>query len=381
MTDIEPASRTSAETVAQVCFSRAEGGLEGSVAELAIRFANEGFRSVCICPEGSFVEKRIRASGADVEICSVEAKGRYFDKKASAALTTTFQKYSITNVVLHSLRDIWLVYPALWGRRSTRLIGICHMFIRNVNKRDPLHRILYRRFQHVVALCESQRAELLKCVPLKPVKCSVIPNGVDTQRFRPMRPSIELRQQWKVASGQLVLGYVGRLDRQKGLLELVEAMSLLEAKGRPKLVIVGDETLGEPGFKKELEQLIERLSLSNQIVLVPARSDVPEVMNSFDIFVMPSYEEAFGKVLIEAMACGLPCISTNAGGPVEILKNGIIGLLTQPKSATALAATIVTLIQDKALRQKLGALARQTVVEEYDSQTVLNKLQSIILGQ
>lgn len=362
--------------VTQLCFSKAKGGLEMSVVSAATLFAKRGYHSSVICMKGSFIEQALsKVSG--IEICAISVNRRYVDWRASMAIRYFIRKIKTDTILLHSLRDIWLTYPALWMMNTVRLVGICHMSVRNVNKKDLLHWILYRRFQHIVALCEAQKKELLECIPFPEEKCSVIPNGLDIQRFYPKPKNEELRKAWNVEPDQLVIGYVGRLDRQKGIIELITALKLINIPSA-KLIIVGDETVGEFGFKDELSARIAQLGIGDQVTLIPGRSDIPEVMSAFDIFIMPSYAETFGVVLLEAMACGLPCISTNVGGPVDILKSGEIGLLVEPKSPESLADAITMLVQSQKLREEFGSLGRRTVVERYDQNVVFERLEAVV---
>ncbi len=352
-----------------------------STVDFAVQFAARGYRSFCICPRGSFIERVLNEKHPDVLVCSVDVRRRYLDWRTSKKISNFLKEHSISSVVLHSLRDIWIVYPGLLGLPDVRLTGICRMFVRNVNKKDFLHRVLYRRFQSIVTLGRSQQKELLNCVPLREEICSTIPNGVDIERFRPGLKNGELRKTWGAADNQLVLGYVGRLDPQKGLSELISALKLISEEQRPKLIIVGSETAVETGYRLELINMIERLELKDWVNLEPETQDVPTVLGSFDIFVLPSYEEAFGRVLIEAMSCGIPSISTNRGGPAEILDGGEFGLLVEPKSPQELADAIAALCGNSNLRRSFGELGRKIASERYDRKQIFPKYEKIILGE
>src|SRR5690606_21359606 len=96
------------------------------------------------------------------------------------------------------------------------------------------------------------------------------------------------------------------------------------------------------------------------------------------IFIMPSYEESFGLVLIEAMASGVACISTAAGGPLEILEGGRVGLLAQPKSSASLTEQLRKLISQPELRKQLAEAGRKKAVETYDSRIVFQRLKDLI---
>lgn len=360
--------------IAQICFSTAKGGLESSVVDMAAEFGKRGYASYCVCTEGSAIQDML-ASRPHVKTITVQAKRKYFDWPTSRAIARFIDREQIDTLVLHALSDIWLVYPSVMFRPQVKVFGICRMFIRNVNKKDFLHRLLYRRFTKVIALAQNQLEELLNCVPLRREDCLIIPNGVDTKKFLPGGRNESFRSELGIGAGDILIGYVGRLDRQKGILELLEAMSRLDTQPLTRLVLVGDETPDQAGFRDEILATIEQLKITDRVRLVPHRSDVPEVMKAFDIFVMPSYEEAFGKVLIEAMATGLPCISTNAGGPAEILEGQTAGLLVKPKSSEELTSALKRLIERADLRQSLAHQARLTAERKYEKTLVFKKIE------
>ncbi len=97
-------------------------------------------------------------------------------------------------------------------------------------------------------------------------------------------------------------------------------------------------------------------------------------MAALDVFVLPSFSETFGLVVVEAMAMGRPIIATNAGGLPEIITNGKTGLLVQPQDATAVAWAIHRILADAALRQSLGRLAREEAVKRYDFDSCVDSL-------
>jgi glycosyltransferase involved in cell wall biosynthesis len=126
-----------------------------------------------------------------------------------------------------------------------------------------------------------------------------------------------------------------------------------------------------------VRERLKSLNLANKIFLTEFRKDVPEVMNALDVFVMPSYEENFGNVLLEALASGLPTIGTNSGGTPEILDQGETGLLCEPRSADALAQSMIKILQPSVaadLRQKARAKAER----DYDMNRVFQRIESLV---
>jgi rhamnosyl/mannosyltransferase len=201
-------------------------------------------------------------------------------------------------------------------------------------------------------------------------KCEVVPFGVDLEKFKKF--DLEKVQKIKEKYGNFVL-FVGRLNYYKGLRYLIEAMKDVKAN----LVIIG-----EGPEKSNLISQISKLKLENEIFLLPFQPE-EELINFYhacDVFVLPSIfkSEAFGLVLIEAMACGKPVISTELGtGTSFVNRDGVTGFVVPPRNAKALAEAINKILSDKELAQKFGKNAQNLVIENFSLQKMIEKTKSI----
>jgi glycosyltransferase involved in cell wall biosynthesis len=139
-------------------------------------------------------------------------------------------------------------------------------------------------------------------------------------------------------------------------------------------LIAGDETVGEHGYKEYLLRLCKKLDIEQYVKYIPFTNDVPRLMAALDVFVLPSFSETFGLVVVEAMAMERPIIATNAGGLPEIITNGKTGLLIRPHDATAVAWAIHRVLSDTALRSSLGHLAREEALKRYDFDNCVDSL-------
>ena len=208
---------------------------------------------------------------------------------------------------------------------------------------------------------------------------TVVPGAVDVTRFRP-------RDGW--APGAFAdpaaprLLYHGRVDRRKGALDLVDAFALL---GRT----VGS-SLGEPrpaarlvvsGVGPDSDAVAERvatLGVADRVTLLgpAAYDDVPGVYRAGDVFVSPTYAEGFSNTILEAMACGLPVVSTRSVGVVDCLRDGDNGLLVEPGDVPALAAALARLLDDSVLRARLAERALAEVRAAYAWPAVVQQIVS-----
>ncbi len=185
-------------------------------------------------------------------------------------------------------------------------------------------------------------------------KITVIPNGVDTKGFTPSGDKINL-------DGDPAILYVGKISLEKGIDVLIKALRLLKDDLRKaKLHIVGSGSWMDRAIL-----LAQKLDVHSYIRFhgkVP-HSYLPYVFRGADIFVLPSRVEAFGIVLLEAMACGLPVVASSVGGIPEIVENSENGILVPPNDPVKLSQAIVEIHSDSDLRRKLSANALQTALK------------------
>lgn len=182
---------------------------------------------------------------------------------------------------------------------------------------------------------------------------TVVPNGVDLEQFSEISALRQpMRRKLGVPDTDLVLVFVGRLITSKGLDYLLRSMpAILQQVSNSRLVIVGDGT-DRPLLKK----LTLELKLQDKVLfagMVP-NEEVPGYLAASDIFVFPSLSEGFGIVVVEAMASGLPVVTTNVTGLPEIIEDGRNGLLVEPESPEQIAEKVLLLAKSDALRKSMA---------------------------
>ncbi len=196
----------------------------------------------------------------------------------------------------------------------------------------------------------------------------MIPNGVDAAEYsRDDKTRHRLRGQWGIAPREILLAFVGRLGREKGLETLLAAMQLLAGRdAAAKLIVAGDGPR-----RKMLQQFMASDPFGERIRWLGFVTDVRGVLSAADIFVMPSRWEGFGLAAAEAMAAGLPVVATSVPGLKDLVVDGRTGLLIEKDDATALAGCIEQLCQDAGLRRRLGEAGRRRVIEQFDVATTI----------
>jgi glycosyltransferase involved in cell wall biosynthesis len=198
-------------------------------------------------------------------------------------------------------------------------------------------------------------------------KSVTILNAIDTREFSPAVPREPFRREVELAADEPAVGIVGRIGQGKGHATFVEAaIGLLGAGTQGQFLIVGDPLFEEDGWRTDvLRGRVKDAKLEGRIRFLGFREDVPRVMRGLDILVLASDAEPCGRVLFEAMASGTAIVATDTGGTPEIVRDGAEGLLVPPRDAAALADAIRRLLDDPALRRRLGQAGVARVQAEF----------------
>ncbi|MBU8881155.1 glycosyltransferase [Bacillus sp. FJAT-29790] len=203
-------------------------------------------------------------------------------------------------------------------------------------------------------------------------RISIINMGVNRDVFKPIS-KIEARKTCDIKTEEIPILYVGNLIKQKGLLELVEAIRLLK-KSEPnvRLFLIGPDK--DQSFKKELFERIQQLNINNEVSYLGVKSqkEISEWMSASEVFVLPSHIEGFGLVALEAMACGTPVVGTNVGGLKYLLADGA-GKIVPVKDAEALSEGILHILTSKENKDMLVKNGEEKA-EENDQEQMLNRV-------
>jgi glycosyltransferase involved in cell wall biosynthesis len=240
-------------------------------------------------------------------------------------------------------------------------------------------RAIYGRADAFACISHEIEREVLGCgIPRNRVH--YLPNAIDMSKFKPASSveRDELRRRFDVPADAVVCLFVGRLSREKGLMELMQAWRLV-APARAVLLVVGPDMDDHPwnvGPAARAFTADNRLTAS--VRFLGPMVDVRPALGAADVFVQPSHFEALGLSAIEALASGLPVVASAVGGLLEFVVDGQNGRLCPAEDPPALAAALGPLVSDAGLRQRLAAGARRSVVDEYDERVVFGRFASVI---
>lgn len=279
--------------------------------------------------------------------------------------------------ILHvnSSRDNWI------GALACRLLSPRPKLVRTRHISTPLNRnlatrLLYRRLidQVIVTGGERTRQALIERDGLPADRVAAFPIGLDLEYFRPAAPTRDLRLELGLPSGQLLVGMISYLRSYKGHEYFVEAAAQV-ARRRPEATFL---IVGEGPEESKIRAQIDSLGLEKRVRMLGFREDLLDVFRSLTLFVIPSVEgDTIPQALMQALAMGLPVVSTTVGSIPDVIRNGETGLVVPPRNATALAEQVDRLLGDAGLRRRIGAQGRALVERCYSLDQMLDQLEAV----
>ena len=274
----------------------------------------------------------------------------------------------------------WLPTANTLGRVAALAAGGVPVLIASERSKDAwkgaarliADRILAKRTTRLVTNAEAVRDFLVNEIELPKEKIRVIRNGLDLAEFDAAAakgPSEALPD----AEGCTVVGAVGRLERQKGMMDLIQAFGRLPYDlQHVKLWIVGEGPL-----ERKLQRKVIETGMQERVRFLGARSDVPALMTRFDLFVLSSLWEGLPNVTLEAMAARRAVVATKVDGTPEAVTHGWTGVLVPPSNPGVLAQTIERLLRDPALRRKYGDAGRLKIEQRFGLDRMVTETQDM----
>lgn len=342
------------------------GGMENGVVNLINHMPTERFRHAIACIE-DYSDFRLRIRRPDVEVLALHRsrigiwamRKRLYElcRDMRPAIVHTRNRSGLDALLPARLAGVRIRVHGEHGRDVDDLDGENNKLV----LLRKLHRPLITRY---VTVSKDLQNYLIRRVGVPPQRIRQIYNGVDTDRFRPSdKKQAGILPAHCLGEDTLVIGTVGRLQAVKDQATLIRAFGLLVEQipdQKIYLAIVGDGPL-----RPALEALIAELNLEGRVFLTGALEAVPEALNIFDIFVLPSLGEGISNTVLEALASGLPVIATAVGGNVELVQENRCGYFFQPRDARTLMQLLLRYVENADLRRAHSLAARETALREY----------------
>ena len=358
----------------------ATGGMENGLVNLINNLPESRFRHAVACIE-DFSDFRRRLTRADTPVIAFH-RSRIGVWRLRQGLFRLCRQLRPTIVHSRNQSGLDALLPA-------RLAGVSHCIhgehgwdVDDLDGRSikpallrGLHSPLVDRY---ITVSSSLKAYLVKRVGISSGRITQIVNGVDTARFAPpIERGQRLLPEGFTGPNRLIIGTVGRVQPVKDHETLLRAFARLvmsegKAGTRARLVIVGDGPL-----RDSLIRLADALRVSSLTWFPGSVDTVPELLQTFDIFVLPSLAEGISNTLLEAMATGLPLLATATGGNLELVSDHVNGRLFQPGDVAALSSLLSQYLADQSLLHRHGNKAREMAVQRFSLPAMLDQYQAV----
>jgi glycosyltransferase involved in cell wall biosynthesis len=345
------------------------GGIESHSETLAALLSKHGHKVVMGCwNEGS-----VRVAGGLVLPSRRITIVNSGDIPAMVKIIRVCLKDAIQVIIANSGREYW---PAAIAAKIARTKVV---FVRH--QMDRLKKttcwLVNNHVDRVVAVSGAVKDALIES-GISREKIDVIYNSIPLERFNPGTVERDaVRRELGIDSDSIVIGTAGKLNQGKGVFDLLSAVHrLMETYPNVRLIFVGDGS-----ERTRLEQETQRLSMHDKVIFPGVRDDMERMYAAMDVFILPSTcREAFGMVLIEAMAMSKPVIATTMGGIPEIIDDEVNGVLVPPQDPDAIAHAIARYIEDGAFSRKVALEGRKLIEQKFSDKAMGDSFENILMN-
>ncbi|MCP4482672.1 MAG: glycosyltransferase family 4 protein [bacterium] len=302
---------------------------------------------------------------------------KYIDLYSIYNIGKILKEFQPEIVHIYFISDIWLVVPAVkLFSPKTKIFLLRSM--QSSPMKDFTRTKLFAGLNKIITMSDFITEDFLSKTNVLPEKVQTIYIGVDPQDFegpaKQNQPNI-LKQKYNLDKETLLVGLVGRIDKAKGQDKFIEAIKQIceQTTKNVKFFIVGSAEKGAgEDYVNTLKARATKLHIYDKVIFTGFRSDIPDIMNALDIAVFPSKNEAFGLVVIEAMAASRAVIGFNRGAFPEIILDQKTGITTDYEHS-ALSKGILELIEDDKKRKKFAKAGRKRVIEKFTLDETITK--------
>lgn len=368
---------------------KTSGGMQTHICGLLSELDRSKFEPIVISPAApklfSFLDD-LGIDYYDIEMAdSISPKADY---RSARSVADVLHKVKPDIVHMHGNKAAVVGWMASHMRKVRHMVTTVHNFPSNLNPSSRYYfvakqanRVILNGADRLIAVSSEIGRCLTNEVGIAQRKIDVIPNGIDVGEWDGYRNSLrtgradasnvgsDIKKTLELPNNAVLLGAMGRLVPFKGHGVLLQSMARVAASHPDVyLLIIGDGPL-----RNELEAQANELGLSKRVKFLGFVDEPARYMAALDIFVLPSIKEPFGIVILEAMALGLPVVSTNGGGVPDIIEDGVSGLLAKPDDAGSLADAIEGMIADRDLRGRLAQYGLQMVTANFTIKSMADK--------
>ncbi|MEW6201092.1 MAG: glycosyltransferase family 4 protein [bacterium] len=340
------------------------GGVETHVVSLAQGMVGLGHEVMVVSNGGALVPK-LKEWNVEHLSMPVHSKSPVTIRKMAGEIRKVIHARGFDIVHAHSRVPAWIAYFATRGEREVFVVTAHGQYAPHFGSR------VMAWGDRVICVSRVIRNHMVELLDTPPLNTTVIYNAIDVQEVEEIRRHIKPPEQLKGELGlppdAPLIGVIARLTATKGVRHFLEALALL----RREMAKLHGLVVGDGPLRNELQETAHSLGLENSVVFSGVRTDVYDILNALDVYVVPSIYEGFSLGSLEALSCGVPIVATRVGGVPEVLTDGETALLAEPRSGEALAEKVRLMLTQPELRRRLVDAGGRVVREKFSKEKMI----------
>ncbi len=355
--------------VLALCLSPDQGGLELYILKL-LKYYNESGQNITVaCSKGSYISKNINSN-------KIECYSSGLFKKVFNFFM--IRKHIIDNnlTIIHVSwsKDIFLsIMLKIFTPGAIKVIFYRQMKISR-SKKDMYHKLIYRHIDSIMVITDKLKAEAMKNLPVESKKIHKLTYGIERPPYDKLIEKSSFFETDNMNPKTFSIGIFSRIEEQKGQHLVLSAIN--KSKHDLQLFIIGH--CMDDKYKNKLHTMAIDYKLSSKLKFIDFVTSPMSYMPCFDLIILPTYEETFGLIVVEAMLMKVPVIGSNAGGVPEIINDGDNGLLFETRNDNDLVKKIDYIIENKGIREKIIKNAFEYASKNYDNAQHFTELEKIM---
>ncbi|MBP2678926.1 MAG: glycosyltransferase [Deltaproteobacteria bacterium] len=349
------------------------GGAEIQLLNLVRHLDRDRYSPVVLCiGKNGPIGEEIAKEGVPVTELGLLRKGGG-DRRIVTLLREFLRREKISLVHSHLYHANYFGRLAAFRERIPAVCTIHNTYAHPKIHRRLINRWLARKTARIIAVSGPVREDIIRYDGVDPSKVVVIPNGVDPGRFDIPLTRVEARERLGIPAEHFLIGTVGRLEEQKGLRYLVDAVRMLRERGKNAFLLVA----GSGREEVRLREQATRGGIEDAVFFLGARRDVPDLYRAMDVFALSSLWEGGPITLLEAMASGLPVVATPVGFVPEVVRDGVNGFLVPARDPAMLGEALWRVREDPVRAAEIGREGRETVRDRYTHRHLAEKVMAV----
>ena len=349
------------------------GGAEIQLLNLVRHLDRDRYSPVVLCiGKNGPIGEEIAKEGVPVTELGLLRKGGG-DRRIVTLLREFLRREKISLVHSHLYHANYFGRLAAFRERIPAVCTIHNTYAHPKIHRRLINRWLARKTARIIAVSGPVRVDIIRYDGVDPSKVVVIPNGVDPGRFDIPLTRVEARERLGIPAEHFLIGTVGRLEEQKGLRYLVDAVRMLRERGKNAFLLVA----GSGREEVRLREQATRGGIEDAVFFLGARRDVPDLYRAMDVFALSSLWEGGPITLLEAMASGLPVVATPVGFVPEVVRDGVNGFLVPARDPAMLGEALWRVREDPVRAAEIGREGRETVRDRYTHRHLAEKVMAV----